>query len=134
MSTPPIHLTDPDLGGGGYRHPTHRATVDPGPPRRVRPTGDLYHPILPPNTIYIGRPGPWGNKHPVGKPCKACPNPVVHDVDQALEAFRADLRNNPALVERARRILYGRNLACWCKPGAPCHGDVWLYVVAGGQP
>jgi hypothetical protein len=22
--------------------------------------------------------------------------------------------------------LRGKNLACWCKPGAPCHADVLL--------
>lgn len=24
------------------------------------------------------------------------------------------------------RILRGKNLACWCKPGEPCHADVLL--------
>ncbi|WP_431860245.1 DUF4326 domain-containing protein [Azospirillum sp.] len=29
-------------------------------------------------------------------------------------------------VLRVLPQLRGRNLACWCKPGAPCHGDVLL--------
>ncbi|MDX0178660.1 DUF4326 domain-containing protein [Sinorhizobium meliloti] len=24
--------------------------------------------------------------------------------------------------------LRGKNLACWCRPGAPCHADVLLQV------
>jgi len=24
--------------------------------------------------------------------------------------------------------LRGRDLACWCKPGAPCHADVLLEI------
>lgn len=30
--------------------------------------------------------------------------------------------------ERARRELRGLNLACWCKPGAPCHADPLMQV------
>lgn len=28
--------------------------------------------------------------------------------------------------EAIRTALRGRNLACWCKPGTPCHADVLL--------
>ena len=28
--------------------------------------------------------------------------------------------------ERLRADLGGKNLACWCKPGDPCHADVLL--------
>lgn len=27
-----------------------------------------------------------------------------------------------------RHMLRGRDLACWCKPGAPCHADVLLAI------
>jgi hypothetical protein len=37
---------------------------------------------------------------------------------QCTEAFAAD----------ARRVLRGKNLACWCKPGEPCHADVLLEI------
>lgn len=29
-------------------------------------------------------------------------------------------------LEHLRQALAGKNLACWCKPGAPCHADVLL--------
>lgn len=45
---------------------------------------------------------------------------------QAVRRFRARaeewLSDNPAVIDD----LTGKNLACWCKPGAPCHADVLL--------
>lgn len=34
----------------------------------------------------------------------------------------------PPSREEIRRDLQGKNLACWCKPGDPCHADVLLSV------
>ena len=31
-------------------------------------------------------------------------------------------------LDDIRRELAGKNLACWCKPGAPCHADVLLEI------
>lgn len=36
-------------------------------------------------------------------------------------------------VEATRRALAGKNLACWCAPGAPCHADV-LIELANPEP
>lgn len=33
-----------------------------------------------------------------------------------------------------RRELGGKNLACWCPDGQPCHADVLLRIAAGGEP
>jgi hypothetical protein len=30
--------------------------------------------------------------------------------------------------------LRGKNLACWCKPGDPCHADVLLELANAGRP
>ena len=41
-----------------------------------------------------------------------------------------------SMKERVRLGLKGKNLACWCKPGAPCHADVLLRIAnapAGGK-
>ena len=49
----------------------------------------------------------------------------------AVEWFRDYLKMNPdgqRLAERARVELRGKNLACWCKPGEPCHADVLLEI------
>jgi hypothetical protein len=42
--------------------------------------------------------------------------------------YRAWLIAQPALLERARTVLRGKTLACWCAPG-PCHGDVLAELV-----
>ncbi len=34
----------------------------------------------------------------------------------------------PPTCEEIRRDLQGKNLACWCKPGDPCHVDVLLFI------
>lgn len=36
----------------------------------------------------------------------------------------------PTLAD-IRRELRGKNLACWCKPGSPCHADVLIELANG---
>ena len=68
------------------------------------------------------------------------------DAEAAAQAvFDAVERNAPAAIhaelkrrhllsvemlagEHARRELAGKNLACWCKPGTPCHAETLLRV------
>jgi hypothetical protein len=73
---------------------------------------------MPPNTVYVGRPTIWGNPFSGGTK------------EEAVNSFRVDLSQGPLerrqLRERAKRELRGKNLACWCKPGQPCHADVLL--------
>jgi len=38
-----------------------------------------------------------------------------------------------ALAARAREELAGRDLCCWCEPGAPCHADTLLRVANGQE-
>lgn len=47
---------------------------------------------------------------------------LVEDQAQAVEMFERLMKANPWDVEELR----GKNLACWCKPGTPCHADVLL--------
>ncbi len=42
------------------------------------------------------------------------------DLGPRIEAGKAPSR------DEVREALRGKNLACWCKPGAPCHADVLL--------
>lgn len=39
----------------------------------------------------------------------------------------------PFTVADVRRELAGRDLACWCPPGSPCHADVLLAVANGWE-
>jgi hypothetical protein len=74
------------------------------------------------NAIYVGRPTKWGNPYKVG--VDNC------TVEETVTFYRRDLiaGSLPFTIDDVRRELKGRDLACWCKPGAPCHADVLLAV------
>ena len=105
---------------------------DPKPagtgPRRVRVQGDLYHGRVPEGAVYIGRAAPGLSASPFRNPFK-----VAEYGAEALPMFARYLDDNPGLVELARRELAGKDLACWCKIGEPCHGDEWLRRLAAAQ-
>ena len=73
---------------------------------------------MPENTVYVGRGSMWGN------PFRVTPE---HSAEDAVRDFRAyvvgRLDNG---VGYPLDALRGKNLACWCKLGAPCHADVLL--------
>lgn len=80
---------------------------------------------MPPNTVSVTRPGKWGNPFVPGRPYKtvAAGEMVCEDASDAVRLF------TPVAwcrVEEIRRELRGKNLACWCKPGSVCHGDILL--------
>ena len=93
---------------------------------------------MPPNTLKIDRTTRWGNPFKVGG---AATDPAtgrrirVTSREMAVSLFARWLRTlaGRALAGEARRALKGRNLACWCPPGGPCHGDVLLRVVNGAR-
>jgi hypothetical protein len=67
-----------------------------------------------------------GNPHKVGA--------GHHTGEEAVTLYRRDLiaGSLPFTIDDVRRELRGKDLICWCKPGAPCHADVSL-VVANGE-
>lgn len=77
---------------------------------------------MPAGTVYVGRPGRWGNPFPAD-----VPTPEGRAV--AVARYGVWLAGRPDLVAEARRVLAGRDLACWCPVGQPCHADVLLRVV-----
>jgi hypothetical protein len=87
---------------------------------------------MPPNSVSVTRPGPYGN------PFKANVNVVRLDgtayyrtSQMAVEQFREWLAKpeQQTLVERARKELRGKNVACFChEDSLYCHGDVWIEV------
>lgn len=90
---------------------------------------------MPPNTVNVAR-GPgriWGNPFHVSAAQEA-----GYTRQGAVAAFQDWLAGNPwacgddkfetqraAILARLPE-LRGKNLACWCKPGTPCHADVLL--------
>jgi hypothetical protein len=94
---------------------------------------------MPANTVSVARPGPWGNDWVVWRDggvwmvtARGCMHYEFESREQA-QAF-AVLKHRVA-VERSAGFyggatlltqLAGKNLACWCKPGTPCHADTLL--------
>lgn len=94
---------------------------------RVRLTGDLAHPVVPAGAVHITR-GGWGLKRSL----YANPYPVrQYGLEASLNLYRQMLADRPELVEHARRHIGDADVACWCKPGAPCHGDLLLEAIHG---
>jgi hypothetical protein len=82
---------------------------------------------MPPGAVRVDRCTQWGN-----------PFRTSDDMPAAVAVARyrewlADPFGGAAISKRATRLLRGKDLACWCRPGAPCHADVLLEVanVAG---
>lgn len=105
---------------------------------------------LPANTICVTRPGKWGNPYTV----KRAKGGLVTIIKSAwvtiwvvlkhgeeiglrfdrkegalscvVKLFEFDMRNQLIADPRLLDDLRGKNLACWCAAGAPCHADVLL--------
>jgi hypothetical protein len=78
---------------------------------------------MPPNTVNVARPSRWGNPHRVGW-CDRCG--AEHTLGEAIAEYRAEIEDCVPVL--ALEWLRGKNLACWCKPGHPCHADVLLEI------
>lgn len=75
---------------------------------------------LPANTVVAARPRRWGNPFRVD-----ISNGI--DAETAVHLFKR-ANSHPHAKKRIREELHGKNLACWCKIGTPCHADVLLKI------
>jgi hypothetical protein len=58
-----------------------------------------------------------------------CSNWNCETPKEAVEAYRWWIEHHlPEKLEAKIAPLRGKNLACWCPPGQPCHADVLLQV------
>jgi len=76
---------------------------------------------LPPNAVVVSRPSKFGNPFTIEQ----------HGAAVAVELFAVHLALDRDLQRAARVELEGRDLACWCPIGEPCHGDVLLAFANG---
>lgn len=95
---------------------------------------------MPPNTVKVDRSTRWGNPWKIVGPGShrllwwvqglradvECSN-EAEAVALSIRKFRYYAATHPDLIEPLR----GKNLACWCKPGAPCHADVLIELANG---
>jgi hypothetical protein len=77
---------------------------------------------MPANTVSVDRKTKWGNPFRLDLPDTSTFH--VKSVAEAVEAYRNMLPST--YLARDLPELRGKNLACWCKPDAPCHADVLL--------
>lgn len=85
-------------------------------PKRVQVTWRKPGGKKPPNTIYEGRPGKYGNPYPVQE----------YGREECLKLFEEYLRNRLDAEPDLLKPLMGKDLACWCKPHEACHADILL--------
>lgn len=79
----------------------------------------------PPDAVVVARPTRWGNPYRIREDRTAA---------QAVAKFRAWIEGQPEFIEQVRAELAGRDLACWCRIGAPCHADVLLELANSDGP
>jgi len=88
---------------------------------------------MPAGAVYVGRPTKWGNPCHVGM-FKG----YTHD--QAVKDHARWLKRDssapwyvltPPTTKEIRAALRGKDLACWCPPGSPCHADTLLKIANG---
>src|SRR5215470_12274255 len=72
----------------------------------------------PANTICVTRPSRWGNEFIVG---------IHGTAEECVQLFTEKYTHDQDYQTCLRRELAGKNLACWCTVGAPCHADVQLH-------
>lgn len=101
---------------------------------------------LPPGAVNVARPTAFGNPftvagyvevwNPKATPEQAADACARFYRDWLREVVRGDHRHDPKAeaVRCGLPSLRGKDLACWCKPGAPCHADVLIEYAnrAGG--
>jgi hypothetical protein len=87
---------------------------------------------MPPNTVSVTRPGPYGNPFVIGRDGNAeeCIAKFSAAWDHAIKY--AELDRSP-YMPFGKPIylgpLKGKNLACFCRLDRPCHADILLKIV-----
>jgi hypothetical protein len=84
------------------------------------------------SAVNVARPTKWGNPFAIGQSRKDDNGfwDKIGTAETAVKFFRdmlsLDRRNYPDASQIV--TLRGKNLACWCKLGDPCHADVLLDI------
>ena len=89
----------------------------------------------------VSRPGKWGNPFviaDIARRYKLDPAEAqARAVDLCTQWLIGALSTSPLSpgpapsLDLIRTELAGYNLACWCKPGTPCHADVLIEIANG---
>lgn len=95
---------------------------------------------MPPDTVKVDRSTRWGNPFnatqsymPFMKLGGVLQVPLIMlrarpGLDRCLDMHAAYVRGRLEANPQWLAPLRGKNLACWCAPGAPCHADTLLLL------
>ena len=118
-----------DIDGSAQRRDHMRNEVKSGAsngsPRRIQRKRTRGW-RLPPNTVCVSRPSKWGN------PFRVTDERTASECVHAFRIWLTVKHCHAGIPERKQWMLEhlhelrGKHLACWCRPGAPCHADVLL--------
>lgn len=94
---------------------------------------------MPPNTVKVDRSTPLGNPFKVGEDGTAARCVELYTImlgGLRVLTTKATPKDQDAAVAAVRKRLphlRGKNLACWCRIGQPCHADVLLGLANGKE-
>ena len=117
-------MTQPDTSMGEDGAVTRSLIESPQRIQRKRSKGWR----MPENTVYVGRGTKWGNPYKVGAIDTVTGRTI--DAEFAVRMFRLMWLQTAFsdLLMPWTEELRGKNLACWCKIGEPCHADLLLEI------
>lgn len=78
---------------------------------------------MPPNTVKVDRSTKWGN------PFRGQSAEVLVERYRREHIGGLSPAARKAFLREVDAELRGKNLACWCTPGRPCHADFLLEIV-----
>ena len=82
---------------------------------------------MPYNAKYVGRPTIFGNPFLASS---------ESDAQFCVDAYRRWIHrpSQAWIVDMAKKLLKGKDLACWCPLDQPCHADVLLEIANTAPP
>jgi len=90
----------------------------------------------------VSRPGPWGNPFTIAQTAARTGLDPAAAQAQAVADYAAWVEHRldparspgpPPTRQAIRAALSGKNLACWCRPGTPCHADILIALANGPE-
>jgi len=89
---------------------------------------------MPPNTVKVCRPGKWGNPYKIGDDVPGLAGQKMDREDVVHWHYIAVINWSKEKAAESVKDLRGKNLACWCAAGKPCHADVLLELANDSGP
>ena len=84
---------------------------------------------MPGNTVYVGRPGMWGNPFMVTDERTNSEAVIAFRLWLTVDGCTAGIpRKKFAILAAIDELLRGKDLACFCPLDQPCHADVLLEI------